>query len=63
LLATGKKAKFNLIPKDAYIKMLTPVMGAFVATDLWEMFDFFCTCGFGEAGKPAALNNTKEVFT
>jgi hypothetical protein len=60
---TGRKAKFNLIPKDAFIKMLTPVPGAFVATDLWEMFDFFNTNGFGEAGKPEVLSNTKEVFS
>ena len=36
-------------------------MGEFIATDLWEMFNAFAEIGFGEAGEPENLNNTKEV--
>jgi len=50
-----------LIPKDFYISLLSPRMGEFVATDLWEMFNAFTDIGFGEAGEPENLNNTKEV--
>jgi hypothetical protein len=51
-----------LIPKDAFIKNLGQFMGEFVATDLWEMFNSFADIGFGAAGEPEALGNTKEVL-
>lgn len=61
-LVTGRKARFDLIPKNSYMEIVGPRMGEFVATDLWEMFDFFNAYGFGAAGEPEALNNTKEVI-
>ena len=61
-VVTGKKARVDLIPKDAYIANTGKYMGEFVATDLWEMFHAFADIGFGEAGEPQYLNNTKEVL-
>jgi hypothetical protein len=61
-VVTGKKARVELIPKDAYIANTGKYMGEFVATDLWEMFHAFADIGFGEAGEPQYLNNTKEVL-
>ena len=51
-LVTGRKARFDLIPKDVYIKHIGRFLGEFVATDLWEMFNCFTDIGFGAAGEP-----------
>jgi len=51
-----------LIPKDAYIQATGQFLGEFIATDLWEMFYCFADIGFGEAGEPQNMNNTKEVI-
>jgi hypothetical protein len=59
---TGVKASFDLIPHQAYIQALTPYLGEFVAIDLWEMFQAFSDIGFGAAGEPEVLANTKGVF-
>lgn len=37
-------------------------MGEFVATDLLEMYHSFADIGFGAAGEPEVLDNTKAVF-
>lgn len=60
-LVTGRKARFDLIPRDAYIQNVSQFMGEFVAIDLWEMFYSFTDIGFGAAGEPEVLRNTKEV--
>ena len=60
-LVTGRKARFDLIPKDVYIQNTAKFLGEFVATELWEMFNCFADIGFGAAGDPEALGNTKEV--
>jgi hypothetical protein len=49
------------VPKDAYIQQLGAYLGEFVAIDLYEMFHAFADIGFGEAGEPDKMNNTKEV--
>jgi len=58
---TGRKARFDLIPRDVYIKNVSQFMGEFIATDLWEMFHSFADIGFGAAGEPEVLNNTKAL--
>jgi hypothetical protein len=58
---TGRKARFDLIPKDVYIQNTGQFVGEFVATELWEMFHCFVDIGFGAAGEPEALGNTREV--
>jgi len=59
--ATGRKARVDLLPKDAYIASLAPYLGEFVATDLYEMYYAFADIGFGEFGEPDALKNTEEL--
>jgi hypothetical protein len=61
-VVTGKKARVELVPKDVYIAIISKSMGDFVAIDLWEMMQAFAEIGFGEAGEPQYLNNTKEVL-
>jgi len=58
---TGGKARFDLIPHQAYIQALSPYLGEFIATDLWEMFQAFSDIGFGAAGEPEVMANTKEL--
>ena len=60
-LVTGRKARFDLTPKDVYIQNTGKFLGEFVATDLWEMFNCFTDIGFGAAGEPETLGNTKGV--
>lgn len=60
-IVTGRSAQFLLVPKDEYIKQTGEYVGEFVADELWEMFNYFSEFGFGAAGKPEALNCTKEV--
>jgi hypothetical protein len=62
IVVTGRKARFQLVPKDAYISTIAPVMTEFIAIDLWEMFQSFADIGFGEAGEPEHMNNTKAVY-
>lgn len=61
MTVTGRKAAFNLIPRDVYLKQLAPYLGDFVALDLWEMFNAFADLGFAAAGDPENLKNTEEV--
>ena len=61
ILVTGGKARFELIPKDTYIQSVGQYLGDFVALDLWEMFNCFADIGFGAAGEPEVLDNTKKV--
>jgi hypothetical protein len=58
---TGRKARFDLIPRDAYISGTAKYLGDLVALDLWEMFNSFADLGFAAAGEPECLQNTKEV--
>jgi hypothetical protein len=44
-----------------YINALSPLMGEFVAIDLWEMMQFFGEFGFGEYGEPEAVKNFESV--
>ena len=60
-LVTGRKARFDLIPKEVYIQNTGKFIGEFAAIDLWEMFNCFADIGFGAAGEPEALENTKAV--
>jgi hypothetical protein len=49
------------MPKDVFLSIVGQHAGAFIALDLWEMYNAFADVGFGAAGEPEALNNTKEV--
>lgn len=61
IAVTGRKARFELIPRDVYIKGTSQYLGDLVALDLWEMFNAFADVGFAAAGEPENLQNTKEV--
>ena len=61
LLVTGIPARFDLIPKDIYLQIVGQYLGELVALDLWEMFYAYADIGFGAAGEPEALENTKNV--
>jgi hypothetical protein len=60
-LVTGKKARFELVPKDTYVQSVGQYLGTFIAVELWEMFNYFADLGFGTAGEPEVLDNTKKV--
>jgi hypothetical protein len=60
-IVTGRKAKFNLVPKEAFLSQTGQYMGDFVALDLLEMFYAFAEIGFGAAGDPENMKNTEEV--
>jgi hypothetical protein len=61
-VVTGKKARFDLVPHEAFIGAISPYMGELVAIDLWEMFQAFADIGFGSAGEPENLKNTEDVL-
>jgi hypothetical protein len=48
-------------PKEMYIPRVASMVGPVVAEALWEMCQAYTEYGFGEAGEPEYLNNTKEV--
>lgn len=58
---TGRKAKFFPAPKELYIPRVASMLGPVVAEALWEMCQAYTEYGFGQAGEPEYLNNTKEV--
>jgi hypothetical protein len=60
-LVTGRKARFDLIPPDVYLKTVGAYTGKFVAMDLLEMYDALSTIGFAAAGEPEPLKNTEQV--
>jgi predicted nucleic acid-binding protein len=62
VLVTGRKARYQHIPRDAFMAATAQHTGTFVALDLWEMYNAFADLGFAAAGEPEALNNTKEVW-
>ena len=62
MIVTGRKATFNLIPRDAYLKQTGQYVGDLVALDLWEMFNAFADLGFAAAGDAENLKNTEEVL-
>jgi hypothetical protein len=60
-IVTGRKARFELVPKDVFLATTSQYIGDLAALDLWDMFYAFAEIGFGAAGDPEALNNTKAV--
>jgi hypothetical protein len=60
-VVTGRKARFDPIPREAYLSAISPYLGDFVALDLWEMFNAFADVGFAAAGEPENVQNTKDV--
>jgi hypothetical protein len=61
-IVTGKKARFDCIPRDAFISAVAPYAGELVATELFQMYHAFSDIGFGYAGEPEVLKNTEEVI-
>ena len=60
---TGIPARFDLVPREAFLKSISQYSGDLIALDLWEMFNAFNDIGFGAAGEPEALSNTQQVFS